>query len=342
MPNVAKIKYKLDQLDIAIQAVNDKGWSVHKASKTYVVPKTTLYDRTHGRYKERNGTLHKGAQTALDAETEAILVKYLLYMADCGMPLTRKVFSIMVKGVIQKMQLTTPFTDDTPSYKWMRNFLKRHNEVALRTPDPLEPARANIDAADLTNYHALLREVTQDLDAGQIFNCDETGFSGKDAVRVKVLAKKGKKRVYQQQVKFPGHTTVLSTVCADGTTLPPVVIFQGSCPDVEGVPEEWRFNRSKSGWINTEIFAEWFADIFVPATTRKQRPILLIMDNHVSHASVHVLDLAERNGIHLLFLPPHTSHFLQPLDLGYFNTLKQLMGNVAVSLGYGGVKIKFY
>ena len=40
MPNVAKTKYKLDPLDVAIQAVIDKGWSVHKAAKTYVVPKT--------------------------------------------------------------------------------------------------------------------------------------------------------------------------------------------------------------------------------------------------------------------------------------------------------------
>ena len=114
-------------------------------------------------------------------------------MADCDMPLIRKVFSIMVKGVAKKM-LLTPFTNNTQTYKWMRNFPKRHNEVALRTPDPLEPARANIDAADLTEYHALLREATQDLDAGKIYNCDETGFSGKDTVRVKVLAQKKEKK----------------------------------------------------------------------------------------------------------------------------------------------------
>ena len=47
-----------------------------------------------------------------------------------------------------------------PSYKWMWNFLKHHNEVVLRTPNPLEPVRANIDEADLNNYHALLKEAT--------------------------------------------------------------------------------------------------------------------------------------------------------------------------------------
>ena len=78
--------------------------------------------------------LYTGAHTALDTETERIVVQYLLYMADCGMALTRKLFSIMVKCVITKFHLTTPFTDDTPSYRWMRNFPKRHNVVALIIP----------------------------------------------------------------------------------------------------------------------------------------------------------------------------------------------------------------
>ena len=40
------------------------------------------------------------------------MVRYILYMAGCCMPLTRQVFSIMVKGGVKKFQLTTPFTDD--------------------------------------------------------------------------------------------------------------------------------------------------------------------------------------------------------------------------------------
>ena len=54
---------------------------------------------------------------------------------------------------------------------------------------------------------------------------------------------------------------------------------------------------------------------------------------------MEVIVLADKNGINLLFLPPHSSHFLQPLDLGYFNQLKQAMGDISVSLGYGGVNV---
>ena len=109
--------------------------------------------------------------------------------------------------------------------------------------------------------------------------------------------------------------------------------------EITGVPDDWTFTSTKSGWITTDIFSSWFCDVFIPATRRKQRPLLLVMDNHTSHASVEVIDLADKNGINLLFLPPHSSHFLQPLDLGYFNQLKQAMGDISVSLGYGGVKV---
>ena len=46
------------------------------------------------------------------------------------------------------------------------------------------------------------------------------------------------------------------------------------------------------------------------------RPVILIMDNHVSHLSTSVIDVAEEYNIILCCLPPHSSHILQPLDKG--------------------------
>jgi hypothetical protein len=331
------LKYNDKQFAKAVRAVATVGWSIRKAAKFYQVPKSTLYDSTKGKYKE--GKIHNDKRRALDVETENILVDYLIYMSDHGMPLTRKVFALMVRGVVQVRKIMTPFKNDTPSYKWMRHFLKKHREVSIRTPDPLEAARSNVDASDVVHYQDLLQDATSDKSPQQLYNCDETGFSGKDSVHIKVLAKKGKKKIHQHQVRFPGHTTVLSTTCADGTSISPLTIFQGSCPqEVQGVPNNWGFTASKSGWITSDIFTKWFREVFVPETTRKPKPILLIMDNHVSHASVEIVDIAKAAGIDLLYLPPHSSHFLQPLDLGYFNLLKQNMGSLSVSLGYSGVR----
>ena len=52
------------------------------------------------------------------------------------------------------------------------------------------------------------------------------------------------------------------------------------------------------------------------------RPVLLIMDGHSSHVSIDVIQLAQDTGIHLLCVPAHTTHILQPLDIGVFKSFK--------------------
>jgi hypothetical protein len=46
------------------------------------------------------------------------------------------------------------------------------------------------------------------------------------------------------------------------------------------------------------------------------------MDGHNSHKSLEAIMEAKQAGIHLLTIPPHTSHKLQPLDKTFFGPLK--------------------
>ena len=54
----------------------------------------------------------------------------------------------------------------------------------------------------------------------------------------------------------------------------------------------------------------------------KENPTFLIYDNHESHLSIEVLDLAKEYGITILTLHPHCSHKLQPLDVGVYSSFK--------------------
>jgi hypothetical protein len=49
---------------------------------------------------------------------------------------------------------------------------------------------------------------------------------------------------------------------------------------------------------------------------------LLILDNHDSHTTPEFRTFCEHNNIILLWMPPHSSHLLQPLDVGCFGPLK--------------------
>ena len=341
MPNKPKEPYDASKLQQAIEAVQNKGWSINRCSKLFSVPRTTLYDRTRGRYQD--GNIGKtGRKLSLDVETESVLVRYLQYMGTKGFPLTKKTLQVVTKQVVDKMRIKNPFGDHGPSRKWVRNFLKRHRrDLSLRTPDPIDVSRAALTQSDVDIFYDLVKNLCDDTNVQpqQIYNCDETGFTPKDVTKVKVIAKKGQKRAYMQKVQYTGHTTVMMCASAAGEVIPPYVIFEGSCPpDMEqSAPDNWKFQSTKSGWINTELFLDWFQNVFVENCT-KVRPVILIMDNHVSHLSTSVIDVAEENNITLCCLPPHSSHILQPLDKGYFNLLKKAMGEMSLSLGYGGLR----
>jgi len=55
---------------------------------------------------------------------------------------------------------------------------------------------------------------------------------------------------------------------------------------------------------------------------------LLILDNHESHTTPEFRDFCTENNIFLLWMPPYTSHLLQPLDVGCFSPLKTVFGKV--------------
>ena len=54
----------------------------------------------------------------------------------------------------------------------------------------------------------------------------------------------------------------------------------------------------------------------------RYRPVLLIEDGHAFHISIELIELARANEIYMLCLPAHTTHVLQPLDVGVFKSFK--------------------
>ncbi len=72
-----------------------------------------------------------------------------------------------------------------------------------------------------------------------------------------------------------------------------------------------------NGWSNDEIALEYFKYFY-----KYVRPIgvfrLLILDGYGNHAIFRFKELAYEYKIILLYLPAHTTHRLQLLDIGIF------------------------
>ena len=52
------------------------------------------------------------------------------------------------------------------------------------------------------------------------------------------------------------------------------------------------------------------------------RPLLFLMDRHLSHFQPDLINQAAAEGVIMFCLPPHTTHLTQPRDKGCFGPLK--------------------
>ena len=156
-----------------------------------------------------------------------------------------------------------------------------------------------------------------------IYNMDETGInvihkSGR------ILTELGRKKVWALTSGEKGKThTVVSCVSASGNVIPPMMIYPRKHMTDKlksGAVPGTLFACSDNGWINQQLYLQWFE--FFVASIPPACPVLLIEDGHASHISLEVIKLAQENDIHLLCLPSHTTHLLQPLDVGVFKSMK--------------------
>ena len=269
------------------------------------------------------------------------LVNYMKYMGNHGFPMTRSMVRKFVLSLVKADNRVTLFNlEKGPSDDWFKKFLIRHPELSEKQSETQDRGRNRMSNSNVMEQHFKLLEETLDElgikdKPGQIFNCDETGWSGKEKSKQKVFGVKGQ-HCYQQSVLGTGHITAHLCISANGTVLPSFLIFEKSLPHTtykEGVPGNWRFAYSESGYMDTELFINWFKDVFIP-NCGTSRPVLLVMDNHDSHISMEMIRTAQENNITLFGLPAHTTHLLQPLDVHINGPLKATFNKLANSLGF--------
>lgn len=142
-----------------------------------------------------------------------------------------------------------------------------------------------------------------------------------------VLAERGKSVYDISTNSDKDNVTVSICVNAIGEMAPPLVVYKYiRLPILYGsaLPPNWSIGTSETGWMNSETFFEYFANVFIPFVKKKHKgeSIIVFFDGHKSHLSSQFSELAEDNRIQLICLPASTTHFMQPLDVSYFKPLK--------------------
>ena len=168
-----------------------------------------------------------------------------------------------------------------------------------------------------------------------IYNLDESGCTTTQRPP-KVIAPKGQKQVGQITSQERGElVTICGIVAANGSSIPPVFVFpRKNFKDfmMIGAPEGSLGLASGNGWMNCESFKKVIEHFIKFTNSSMEHQVILILDNHQSHLSIAALELAKKNGVHIITLPPHTSHKTQPLDRSVFGPMKTYFNSAANSL----------
>ena len=163
--------------------------------------------------------------------------------------------------------------------------------------------------------------------AARIWNSDETGFC-LGMISKKILARRGERSV-SEVGGVSDHQFITVNACgsATGIKLPPFILYKGKHlynTWTEGGAAGTCYGVSPSGWMEEVNYLQWFEQQFYPAVKHLliTGPVVLFFDGHFSHMSISLIKKARSLGIHLFFLPPNTTHVLQPLDVGVFGPVK--------------------
>ena len=137
--------------------------------------------------------------------------------------------------------------------------------------------------------------------------------------------------------------SLLACACADGTVIPPALIYQGTSGDLQNTwmedlqeGEEAFFTSAENGWSSDALGLAWLRRFHQCTHQKSSRRRLLIIDGHSSHVNWGFVSCAEDFRILLLVLPPHTIHQLQPLDVDLFSPLSQAYSSELLKYTHGG------
>lgn len=212
---------------------------------------------------------------------------------------------------------------------WLTRFKQRHGirELEIRGEKLSSDNQGAEKFCKEFNQFAL----NENLLPAQIYNADETGLFWK-CLPSKTLASEKEKTATGHKVSKERITLMC---CSNATGEHKVKLFTigksrkpRSFKGTRAVNMPVDYANQKKGWMNKEIFYDWFHIKFCPSVRQflkssglPQKAVLLL-DNAPSHPDEMLLK-SDDGSICVKYLPPNVTALIQPMDQGVIASLKR-------------------
>lgn len=321
---------KMSPIDTALKVLHSSDEpNISAVARKYKISRSNLTKRFNG--VSQSAVQKNTSQQLLTPQQERTLVDYINKLTQLGLPPTPSMVHNFAYDVVKQQ----------PGKNWSQRFCQRWSDTLLsRYLKPIDSTRKIAESKeDFEHWFSLLSQKIEQygIEPQNIYNMDEKGFL------IGFLTKA--KRIFTKQWYESDHllgniqdgnrewVTLVATICADGTALPPGLIYMAKTGDIQ---DSWvqdldadthtaQFASSPSGWTNDELGFEWLVKIFDQHSKTKARNgrdwRLLIIDGHGSHVNMRFLDWCAKHFVLVAVYPPHSTHRLQPLDVSLFAPL---------------------
>jgi len=339
-PDDAEKEARLQEAIVEYQKRRKKSKvSLNRIAKDFDVPRQTLRGRINGtlpRNKAQEDLMH------LTNEEETELAKWITTLTQRGYAPRYNTIRELA-GIIRNRRVIGVNDDDIQlvNYNsigkdWVPRFISRHPQLESERRKCIEAARIkDVSSERLERWFEDLQNIVKEfgIEVENIYNMDESGFAIGDVEASMRIIDKTIRQKFQAKPGRQEWVTAIECICADGSFLPPLIIFKGENLSCQWIPasihDDWRFGCNTKGWTSNVHGLQWLCEVFERSTREKAngKPRLLICDGHDSHITAEWITHCMRNNIILMVLPPHSSHLTQPLDVGVFGPLKTCMAS---------------
>ena len=324
----------LDNMNAAVKEVLDEGRKCHAVATTRNISEATL--RRYCSKVRTGGTVetvgYPKNRCVFSTTEEASLTEYAKKAARLFYGLSTTQTRKLAYDYARTLNKDIPSSwaeNERAGEDWLSGFLKRNATISLRSPEATSLSRAtSFNRFNVAKFFDILMEVYARDQYGpeRIWNVDETGCTTVHKP-AKVLATTGAKQVGAIVSAERGQlVTLCCAVNAVGNSVPPMFIFpRVNYRDnfVNGGPVGCVGTAHPSGWMTAAGFLTFLKHFVAHVRPSPTDKVILLLDNHVSHLSVDVLQFAKDNGVVMVSFPPHCSHKLQPLDRSVYGPLKR-------------------
>jgi hypothetical protein len=222
-------------------------------------------------------------------------------------------------------------SDKTVSRRWTKRWIISQKDFlkTLRSKPLSFERRASHIKEDIETHFSEFDRCRRKwgIQDDDIYNFDETGCQIGIGTEGIVIVPVNTEAVF---IDDPDNRElVTSTECISATEyhVPPMVIFKGAYHLRKYVDNDMSgdtfFGRSESGFTNDKLTLAWlkYFHMFTEKRT-KGRYRMLIFDGYGLHVTQDFIDYCWEHCIRLFQLPAHSTHLLQPLDVGVFQSFK--------------------